>query len=104
MSDQLEMNLTQARELRDVGIRTVAENNAEFLEAARACAKLICEGKGTVTSDDVREGCTKLPLHENAWGAVFKSKEFVFTGKYRQSSLVSRRGGMQRVWRLAPGE
>jgi hypothetical protein len=93
-------DLAEARKQRDEGIRRVAENNAEFLEAARGTARLVANSKGQVTADDVRKGCPVLPLHPNAWGAVFKGKEWEWTGQYRQSEAVSRHGGMQRIWRL----
>jgi len=100
---QEEFDLSVALQRQEDGIRQVAENNHEFLIAARGTAKLVAQSKGTVTSDDVRAGCPLVPLHPNAWGAVFKSKEFVFTGQYHQSKLVSRHGAMQRVWKLAEG-
>lgn len=100
MSEQLSFNLDAAIALRDEGLRRVAENSEEFLKEARGTARLICEAKGTVTADDVRRGCPITPRHPNAWGAVFKSKEFEFTGAMRQSEVETRHGGMQRVWRL----
>ena len=93
------MSLKEGRSLRDQGLKRVAENNQEFIEAARGTAMLIAKAKGTVTADDVREGCPIEPLHPNAWGAVFK-KGFKFTGQYRQSHAASRHGGIQRVWEL----
>ena len=98
--NQLDFNLTEAITLRDQGIRQVAENNAEFLEIARNIARSLAELRIEITSDDVRRNCPIEPLHPNAWGAVFKTKEWEWTGKFRQSRVVSRHGGMQRVWRL----
>ena len=94
-------DLAEARKQRDEGIRRVAENNAEFLEAARGTARLIAQGKGEVTADDVRKGCPLAPIHHNAWGAVFKTKEFEWTGRFAQSALVQGHGNLQRIWRLS---
>lgn len=95
-----QLDLMKALERRDDGIRKVAENNQRFLQVARRIAKSQAVIHGTVTMDDVRYHCPLDPLHPNAWGAVFKTKDFEFTGRFVQSEAVSRRGGMQRVWRL----
>lgn len=98
MSEQYD--IFQARTARDEGIDQVSSHNLGFMDAARSVARMLCRVQGTVTSDDVRKHSQVEPDHPNAWGAVFRSKEFEFTGEYRQSKLVSRHGAMQRVWRL----
>lgn len=96
-----QFDIFEARKQRDEGLKQVAANNQDFLKQARGTARLIAQTKGTVTADDVRNGCPLIPIHPNAWGAVFKSKEFEWTGRYKQSALVQGHGNMQRVWRLA---
>jgi len=98
--NQIEFNLEAARAARDEGIRQVSSNNQYFLEQARGTARLICESKGTVTADDVRRSCPVQPENPNAYGAVFKSRDFEWTGEYKQSEMVQAHGRMQRVWRL----
>ena len=93
-------DIQEARDKRDEGLRQVSTNNERFLKAARDTAKRIAAVQGTVTMDEVRKQCPWEPLHPNAWGSVFRGKDWVFTGEYVQSQNVSRRGGMQRVWRL----
>ena len=105
MNDQSDMfspqfDIERARALRDEGIAAVAENNESFLREARRLARLIAEITGTVTCDDVRGVCMLDPHHHNAWGAVFKHKDFEWTGQYRQSKVVQGHGNMQRIWRL----
>ena len=100
MKAQLTFNLDQAIVMKDMGINRVANNNEEFLQLARNIARVYAMEHGEVTSDDVRKRCRVTPLHHNAWGAVFKGKEWEWTGKYRNSHSVSRHGGLQRVWRL----
>ena len=101
--NQLDFSLPQAIVMRDRGIKQVARNNQHFLEVARYYARDQARRRGRITSDDVRKACPLDPLHPNAWGSVFKSKEWMWTGEYRQSHAVSRHGGMQRVWRLRDG-
>lgn len=97
-----QFDLVEALKGRDEGIARVAENNESFLAAARATARRIARRKGSVTADDVRAECSLEPLHPNAYGAVFKSRDFIWTGAYRRSSLVQGHGNLQRVWRLHP--
>ncbi len=96
-----QFDLLDSLKERDKGIAQVARNNEHFLKVARADATEIAERNGDVTSDDVRRVWLLDPRHPNAWGAVFKGDKFTWTGQYRQSHIVSRHGGMQRVWRLA---
>ena len=100
--NQIEFNLPEAIRLRDKGIERVSGNNVYFLNAARNIARDIARDKGEVTADDVRKVCLERdiePTHPNAYGAIFR-KGFVFTGQVRQSTVVSRRAGIQRVWKL----
>ena len=98
--NQLDFNLDEALLQRDIGIHRVAENNGAFLEAARETAKRQAHRYGEITCDDVRKVCSIDPLHPNAWGALFKGKDWEWTGRYRKSALVQGHGNMQRVWRL----
>ncbi len=93
-------NLQLAMQFKEEGITRVANNNEHFLKVARNIARLYAKRHGTVTSDDVRRNCPLDPLHPNAYGAVFRGKEWRFTGHFERSEAVSRKGGMQRVWRL----
>ena len=94
-----EFDREKARGARDRGIAKVAANNGEFLVEARACALDILQRQPTIVMDDVRRTCLLSPAHHNAWGAVFKTKDFIWTGRYRQSALVQGHGNMQREWR-----
>lgn len=98
--NQLIFNLSEAITQRDIGIHQIADNNKQFLKVARNVAYSIAIAKYEITADDVRKVCPIDPLHPNAWGALFKSKEWEWTGKYRKSALVQGHGNMQRVWRL----
>lgn len=64
----------------------------EFLEYARWTARKICQEKGHVTSDDVRE-IVQLPrgIDGRVYGAIFSGKEWVKTG-YAQTKIKSSHG------------
>ena len=100
MLDGVQFDLIEALAQRDAGIQRVADNNTDFLIEARAIARTIARRDGTVTADDVRRECALVPLHPNAWGAVFRDDAFAWTGNYRRSALVQGHGNMQRVWVL----
>lgn len=98
---QQEFDIRAARNARDQGIKRVAENNQSFLRVARAIAIMVARRNGDVTCDDVRKECPVLPTHHNAFGAIFKTDYFEWTGEYRQSALRQGHGNMQRVWKIA---
>jgi len=97
-----QFNLSLALDFKERGITAVAGNNRHFLTTARNIAIALCKQNGSVTADDVRRNCPLEPLHPNAWGGIFRGKQWRFTGQFKQSDLVSRRGGYQRVWVLDP--
>lgn len=77
--------LALALKARDEGIARVTGNNQTFIESARSIARMLCRQKGETNADEVRAECEKrgiLPRHPNAFGAVFRSKEFVAVGDY----------------------
>ena len=94
------MSLQQALQARDEGIERVAANNQEFLKIARAEARRLCHEQGDVTANDVRKVIKIHPVSQNAWGAVFRSSEFITNGDMRMSTHRSRHGGLNRVWKL----
>lgn len=98
-------NLQLALSLRDRGIEQVALNNESFVATMRGVARMICREKGEVTADDLREWADKNnvhPTHVNAFGAIFRSKEFEFV-RFTRSKLPQGHGNRQIVWRLKSG-
>lgn len=84
------------------GIDRAAAAQPSNLELARSIAKKIASQKGTVTADDVGQQLSLLSIETGPWaGAIFKSSEWQFTGKWVPSQRVSNHGRMLRVWRLA---
>ena len=82
-----------------------AGKNAAFLTVARYCARRWAWVHGTVTADDVRYAAERdedfpWPTSPNAWGSVFMSPEFEFTGTRVQSAHKANRGRELKVWRL----
>jgi len=99
-----QFNQQLAIQFRESGIKQCADNNQHFLRVARNIALALARKNGSVTSDDVRRNCPLDPLHPNAYGGIFKDRRFKWSGEFRQSHLVSRRGGLQRLWVLSDAE
>ena len=94
-------NLKLGRELRDEGIRQVTVSNTEWIAKARAMAVRHCIKCGQVSADDLRNDELGLPPgHYNAWGAIFKDKQFKQVG-YKQSSIPHMHATVIRIWELA---
>lgn len=103
---QLQIDLDEGLERKRRGLARVERKHFLFVEAARHIARRLARQFGTVTSDQVREEAARgglAPQHPNAWGAVFKSGEFVRVGE-AQSKLASANGRRISVWRLREGE
>jgi hypothetical protein len=100
--DNMIQQLELAIKYRDAGIAAISARNQTFLETVRGAARMICRRHGTVTADDVRKWADENgiePTGKNAWGAVFKSRDFVAVG-FTTSRQVQGHGNLQRVWAL----
>ena len=87
---------------RDDGIERVIGNNECFATTMRGIARIIARRRGIVTSDDLREIASQYgiqPNHENAWGGIFRGKEWVCAG-FIKSKLPSNHARTIRTWRL----
>ncbi len=100
-TDQLSLALKN----RDRGIERTAAANATFLETMRSVARMIARKQGTVTADDLREWAAahpsevEKPTSQNAWGAIFKGKEFEVVDMV-MSRQVQGRGNRIFRWKL----
>lgn len=86
---------------KDAGIETVREHNSDFIAMMQATARNISQAVGSVTSDDLRRAAQNYgiePRHQNAWGAIFRGKEWMAIG-YTKSTLVSNHARTIRVWK-----
>lgn len=96
------LNLEQGKELRDDGIRRVSYANEDFIEVMREAARELMNQKTWITMDDVRVWAEEHgiePTHPNAWGAIFRHRDFEPCG-FRNSEQPQRHGAMIRVWRM----
>lgn len=85
------------------GIEQVTYNNQDFVQMMRNYALSHAQKNGSVTADDMRELAMEKgiePLHANAWGAVFNTKDLRPVG-YTQSRTPSCHSRVIRVWAAA---
>jgi hypothetical protein len=88
--------------LKERGLRTVEITNADFLKHARKEALRRAKLGYNVSTDDLRVWALELnvrPKSRNAWGAVFRGKEWQLVGT-KPSSFVSNHGRRILVWQL----
>lgn len=94
--------LSQGLKQKELGLSLVESNNATFVETGRGIARMLCRQNGKTCMSKVREKLDERgyqPKSRNAYGAIFHSEEFECVG-FTISTHASRRGGVERVWKL----
>lgn len=87
---------------KQLGLALVERNNPNFVETMRSRARVLARRNGAVTSDDLRGEAIALgvePAHPNAWGAIFRGKEWALEG-FEPSVHPSNHGRTIRRWSL----
>ena len=90
---------------RDAGLSLAASHKPVTLAIARMAARLVAGGRAdrTVTADDV-VGWLAINGFEYELGplagAIFRSKEWEFTGRWVRSARTSNHSRFNRVWRM----
>ncbi len=100
---QSTLNFTASQAAKKRGMSRSARNNAVFLVWARSIARMIAVTRGTVTTDDIRRVAVETghpPATPQAWGSIFKDKEWEFTGNREPSKHIANHGRELKVWRL----
>ena len=67
------------KQLQQEGLAKVTQNNRKMIAYYRALALIATEGGKTISTDQLRAHAVKRnlpPLHKNAWGAIFNTKDF----------------------------
>ena len=87
--------------LRDNGLDSVENNNLTWVQRMRKIAQRICREQGEVCADDLRriaDSTADQPGHVNAWGAVFRGKDWRVIGR-RKSITPSAHAREIKVWK-----
>ena len=98
----LDLGLALKRE----GIERASEGRSDALALGRAYAKKVALSRPDrlVSADDVTFAFVRAGLPADllgpAAGALFKTPEFEFSGKWMPSNRTSNHGRMNRLWRL----
>lgn len=93
------------KQLQQEGIDAVTQHNLPTLQYLRklACFALIASPEKAISTDQLRIWAKKhklTPLHKNAWGALFRQKDFVFVERC-QSIIPSNHARYINYYRLA---
>ena len=91
-----QMSLLEGLKRKRRGQDVAAAHNPRF-ELACLAAQMMAQQFGEVTADDISEAVEGLGA---ATGAIFRGREWEFTGEWRKSKRVSNHARMNRVWRL----
>lgn len=104
MSTQMDLfDLALGIESKEWGMGLAARNRKSQLEFARAVAREIAMNNPLRECyiDPVQKVCIERGIHlGNAAGSIFKSSEWVFTGKFIRSSRISNHASIRRIWKL----
>lgn len=88
---------------KQLGLGLVENSNQVFVQTMRGVARMIARENGSVTSDDLRLRAREMgmePEHPNAWGAIFKGREWSVVG-FEASGYPTNHGRIIRRWSLA---
>lgn len=92
--------IEHGQRLKDRGQGVVESNNENFVWLMRKKAELIESISGQVSIDDLRRWAAERniePDHCNAWGTIFKGKNWVAIGRIR-SAIPSNHARWITVW------
>jgi len=104
MADLFDEQESESR--KESGIRLASSNREELLAIARMIAYELAKKYGQVHADMVfRVMHDKYGIQSigNASGAIFRTKDFVFTGNWYKSKRVTNHARMIRIWKLKDG-
>ena len=85
--------------LKESGLDSVEQNNLTWVERMRLWAKIHADIHGSVSADDVRRlAKDDEPDHPNAYGSIFRPKEWRCVGR-KVSETASCHGREIKVWK-----
>lgn len=96
-------NHTESRRRKRDGMTRAAHHEHYLLNKAREIAREIAARKGETNSDEVSIELARRGYPDcigPAAGSIFKSGDFVFTGRFVNSTRVTNHSRLLRVWAL----
>tara|TARA_R110000744_G_scaffold66022_1_gene134963 strand:- start:4302 stop:4622 length:321 start_codon:yes stop_codon:yes gene_type:complete len=94
---------TEGDKQKRIGMGRAADVQFELLQTARAIGREVAIRRGEVTTDDVGQELKRRGLPDclgHAAGSIFKSKEFEWSGRFKNSERISNHSRLLRVWIL----
>ena len=96
----IQFNLSLGEQSKIYGMNLIELHCGDFCETMRKVARGMIKEKGSITCDDLRRFANKHgiePHHPNAWGAIFRTKDFIMLG-YKKSQLLSNHARRIAIW------
>lgn len=86
------------------GIQQAADNKTSLLEFARKEAVELARAMGEITADDVQRRLVEKGISVRALGsaagALFRGKQWQWTGRFKKSERAHSHSNLLRVWSL----
>lgn len=101
---QQKFDFSLGENLRDKGKDLVENNNERWIDHMREYAAEYSLDHGQVTTDQLRDYADLIhwqPEHPNAWGAMFRGKQWRAIGRIK-SKRTSNHARLITVWRYVP--
>ena len=99
----LTFNAKESRDRKRIGMARAAVNRNVLLDKAREIARFLAQRDGETNADAVSQELMQRGYPDcigPAAGSIFKTSEWVFTGRFVNSTRVTNHSRLLRVWAL----
>lgn len=96
----------ESRDRKRIGMTRAAVNRNVLLDKAREIARFLAQRDGETNSDAVSQELMQRGYPDcigPAAGSIFKTSEWVFTGRFINSTRITNHSRLLRVWALRNG-
>ena len=93
----------ESRDRKRIGMTRAAVNRNVLLDKAREIARFLAQRDGETNSDAVSQELMQRGYPDcigPAAGSIFKTSEWVFTGRFVNSTRITNHSRLLRVWAL----
>jgi len=99
----LTFNAKESRDRKRIGMTRAAVNRNVLLDKAREIARFLAQRDGETNSDAVSQELMQRGYPDcigPAAGSIFKTRDWVFTGRFVNSTRITNHSRLLRVWAL----
>ena len=99
----LTFNAKESRDRKRIGMARAAVNRNVLLDKAREIARFLAQRDGETNADAVSQELMQRGYPDcigPAAGSIFKTSEWIFTGRFVNSTRITNHSRLLRVWAL----